>query len=253
MRGQRHVSGVVIVAMAAFVVVLGMPAARANVYSKRAGFADAKLAAPDPRPITLWKPSSWGIRLSAAIERWNAQAGRTLFERVRDEAAADIDLQDGADIGWATACVNADGVFDVDDAYAHCTIYAPVHGSSTSNTGSLIHEMGHTLGFADHVHADEYRRYARAGLDPASATTRRTPRTRRTTGSCRTARTRPPSAATPPRWFARATPPREEPRAAGYVHGDLGRRVAGPIRERGGGPWGSSAGSWGSGSATPPA
>jgi hypothetical protein len=167
-RGERNVRGraVVAVAVISLAVGAGMSAARANVYSKRSGFADAKLSAPDPRAITVWKPSRWGIRLGAAIERWNEQAGRTLFERVHDEAAADVDLQDGAGIGWATACVNADGVFDVDDAYAHCTIYAPVHGSSTSNTWSLIHEMGHTLGFADHVHEAEYQSFLDAGLDP---------------------------------------------------------------------------------------
>jgi hypothetical protein len=165
--GSRCRRGIAVVVIAsAASSIAGSPLAHAATYSPRAGFADAKLSAASPQPITVWKPPRWKIRLAAAIAAWNAQAGRTLFERVRSSDTADVDLVDGAGIGWAVACVDATGTFDMYDAYAHCAIYLPVHGASTANLWSLVHEMGHTLGFVDHVHVTEYARYVRWALDP---------------------------------------------------------------------------------------
>ncbi len=140
--------------------------AAADVYSGRAGFADAKVSAGAPAAIRVWKPAAWSIRLSAAIRGWNRQAGRTLFERTRSEARADVILSDGADVGWAAACYDAAGIYDMEAAYDRCTIFVPFHGDTDTATWSLIHEMGHTLGFVDHVHASLYARFVREDLDP---------------------------------------------------------------------------------------
>jgi hypothetical protein len=146
--------------------VSGPGVARANTYSRAAGFAQAKLSAASPSPIAVWKPPRWHIRLKEAIDLWNAQANRALFVRVWDASRADVVLQDGTGVGWAAACYDADGTYDMQAAYARCTIFVPYHGATSSSTWSLVHEMGHTLGFADHVVAAEYDRYVRWNLDP---------------------------------------------------------------------------------------
>lgn len=141
-------------------------AAAADLYSRRAGFAQARLSADSPTAIRVWKPAAWAIGLNTAIGAWNRQAGRTLFERTRSQQDADVVLLDGESVGWATACYAGDGTYDMEAAYARCSIFVPFHGDTVSTTWTLIHELGHTLGFVDHVRADEYRRYVRWDLDP---------------------------------------------------------------------------------------
>jgi hypothetical protein len=171
-RGRRAPAGrllVAAVALAATVVVLGpagSAAANPNVYSNRAGFAHAKLSAPDPSPILVWKPPDWAIRLNAAVRRWDEQAGRRLFARTADRSAAEVVLTDGAGVGWAVACYDAAGAYGMRAAYARCLVFVAYTGATRSTTWTLVHELGHTLGFVDHVPAADYRRYVRWGLDP---------------------------------------------------------------------------------------
>ena len=149
------------------VVLASAGAAHASVlYTRRAGFAKAKLSADSPTSIAVWKPPRWTVSLNAAIRGWNHQASRRLFVRVWKKTEADVVLADGKDVGWAAACYDSSGAFDMFRAYARCTVYLPYHGDTPATTWALVHEMGHTLGFVDHVHAYEYRRYVKANLDP---------------------------------------------------------------------------------------
>jgi hypothetical protein len=151
---------------ALLVVVLASGAGATVLYSRRAGFAKAKLSADTPASIAIWKPARWKVSLNTAIRGWNGQARRRLFVRVWKRADADVVLADGSDVGWAAACYDSAGAFDMYRRYARCTVYLPYHGDTPATTWALVHEVGHTLGFVDHVHAYEYRRYVKANLDP---------------------------------------------------------------------------------------
>jgi hypothetical protein len=166
-RGRGAARGAALALVAACAISGGGgPARAAATYSRVAGFAQAKLSASSPRPIAVWKPARWHIRLGEAIDMWNGQARRTLFVRVWDASRADVVLQDGTGIGWAAACYDASGTYDMEAAYSRCTIFVPYHGATRSTTWTLVHEMGHTLGFVDHVVAADYDRYVRWNLDP---------------------------------------------------------------------------------------
>jgi hypothetical protein len=147
-------------------VAIAPSALATDLYSRRAGFAKAKLSAETPTAVAIWKPARWKVSLNAAIRGWNRQARRQLFVRAWKKGDADVVLADGTDVGWAAACYDSTGAFDMYRRYARCTVFLPYHGDTPGTTWTLVHEMGHTLGFVDHVHASEYRRYVRLNLDP---------------------------------------------------------------------------------------
>ncbi|MBI4064591.1 MAG: hypothetical protein HY401_09885 [Elusimicrobia bacterium] len=111
----------------------------------KAGFLKAKTA---PRQsVTIWIDPGVGTDLTAAINAWNALAGWELFRQTRDQGAADVKVYATGNISLAkhgTAYIWP----SLTEPYYSCRIY--LYGAY-EETMTLQHELGHCLGFADHV------------------------------------------------------------------------------------------------------
>jgi hypothetical protein len=164
-RAREGLACAVLVAVIALFAPQTARAATKQSYSPASGFRKAR----HHKSITVWKPEAWGLRLNAALRAWNRQAGWSLFERARNSDRADVELLPLAqtDLSWdSTACSDRDGAFDLKAAYDRCTVYLGRHGPSKEAVLTLEHELGHTLGFVDHVNASLYQSFKDSGLHP---------------------------------------------------------------------------------------
>ncbi len=143
----------VVLAIVAGVAIGARAAAR---YSRDAGL-------PRGRTLSIWMPSAWDLPLGSVLGGWNEAAGHRLFERSDSKAAADVGLAP-SDAGSYTVCLGADGSYDLRQPYASCTVYLAYHGRSRATVITAQHELGHTLGFVDHVESWRYADFA--GLSP---------------------------------------------------------------------------------------
>jgi len=136
---------------AALVVVVAFAAAGcspAHLYSSSAGFSRGDT-------ITV-NASGAGAEATAAIDWWNARAGRQLFVLTTGPAKITIQTDNGfcgatsSERVACTAALPASGVFADPPTYAYdsCQIYVSTTGASYWEV--YAHELGHCLGF-EHV------------------------------------------------------------------------------------------------------
>lgn len=98
-------------------------------------------------PLTVG-PASLGA-VEEAADVWNRLAGRQLFTVV--EA---VDTETDVFVSYTSTGVSAaDPRWTDEDGRLHCSV-SLAHGG----TNTLVHELGHCLGFADHLYGWQYER-----------------------------------------------------------------------------------------------
>lgn len=109
----------------------------AHIFGSGSGFEKAK---HEPRTsINVWKDPTLYANVPNIILPWNNLTGWSLFKIVTDQTLADVKFVKSSST-WVKAEPN------YTDPYTSCIIY-----SATTDTYTLRHEIGHCLGFADHV------------------------------------------------------------------------------------------------------
>lgn len=147
LRGSRRrvVGRFVLVPLLSLGFLLSLPAGPAwadHPFGQGAGWEKART---EPRSsILVWADPGLHIDLPAVIEPWNRLAGWELFDVVRSPTRADVLFRPSAET-W----VQCDPSYG--EAYTRCVVW-----SATSSTTTHRHEIGHALGFADHVEAGVY-------------------------------------------------------------------------------------------------
>lgn len=134
---NRHLSLLWPLATAALVVGLASPASASHAFAAESGFDKARFG----RSSILMCDDSGQIDLSQVIAPWNRTAGWELF--AVSCAAPDVVFRSGV-----TTWVQADYL----GPFLGCTIHVADYGVET-----LRHELGHCLGFADHVYRGQDR------------------------------------------------------------------------------------------------
>lgn len=120
------------------------PAGASHGFGQDAGWDKAQA---QPRTsVRVWAQPSLGIDLGAVIRPWNRLAGWNLFRVVGVAKRADV-LFRPSNSTWVRCGPS------YTEAYQRCVIW-----SATSSKKILRHELGHALGFADHVQAAVYAR-----------------------------------------------------------------------------------------------
>ncbi len=135
---------------------MGNQEAAAHSISPEAGFDKARQGQQESirvwkDPVTLKK-----FRLYDAIHPWNEMAGWDLFKIVKLERNADVKFVLTVHTEWQTECSPSP-----QDSYTTCTIDV----TNPLSLSSGQHELGHTLGYADHVTDYNIATYP-AGLNP---------------------------------------------------------------------------------------
>lgn len=110
-----------------------------HLFALRCGFEKAK--GEKKNPIAIWKSPYLKIELMGAITPWNNLAGWTLFYESFHEAQADIRL-----VPSERTIVIAHPSYT--EPFTSCIVYV---SAKHDNRHSITHELGHCLGFADHV------------------------------------------------------------------------------------------------------
>ncbi len=134
----------------------GSQEAAAHSISPEAGFDKARQNPQES--IRVWKDPEKlkKLRLFKAIKPWNEIAGWDLFKIVNFEKNADVKLVLTENTGWQTECSPSP-----QDSYTSCIIRVP----NPLTFRTVQHELGHTLGFADHIKHYDLATYP-AGLNP---------------------------------------------------------------------------------------
>ena len=139
-------------------LMLPVPAQATGRFGPDAGFTFAR---EQKRSIRVWQPKPWDLHLERAVRMWNNRAEWELFQIVTGRTRADVTFADpdvaaGYDAGFYTVCYVGE-VFDVRGPYTSCVVWMSQHDRQSMMTKLAAHELGHVLGFADHVYAVQYR------------------------------------------------------------------------------------------------
>lgn len=111
------------------------PARADHGFGIGAGWPKAKAG----RSIRVWSPRRLGVDLGAVVRPWNTMAGWKLLRPARRRGHADVLILPGSST-WVQCSPS------YTDAYEGCVVW-----TASSHTETLQHELGHTLGLADHI------------------------------------------------------------------------------------------------------
>ena len=136
---------VVLVAVALLLVAAPVsPAAASHRFGDAAGWL--KATGQSSSSIRIWSQKGLGVDVGASIEPWNWLAGWRLFRRVGSRERADVVfLPSPTSESW-TECPPS-----YVDPFHLCIVWI-----SDPSVEMSRHELGHTLGFADHIPQGEY-------------------------------------------------------------------------------------------------
>ena len=118
------------------VALLPSAASGSHLFGPEAGWDKAR---GGPEAVRVWADPSLKVRIRHVIGPWNRLAGRRLFRAVPAAGRADVVFRP-ARTTWVQ-CLPS-----YEESYDRCIIW-----SATSFTSTLRHELGHTLGLADHI------------------------------------------------------------------------------------------------------
>lgn len=119
-----------------------------HLFNPSSGFNKARQEGRNS--ITIWKDQQLSVNLLLCITPWNNLAGWGLFRIVSFPSSVDVRLQSSH--RTIVLCGPS-----YTEPFEVCIIHtSPEH----DNTHSITHELGHCLGFADHLTAAAY------GQDP---------------------------------------------------------------------------------------
>lgn len=123
-------------------VMAASPASAHHRFDQGAGWDKART---EPRqPVLVWAPAGLRIDLVKVIRPWNRLAGWKLFRITPERSRADVRFR-RSDRTWVRCSPS------YTEAFRRCVVF-----TATSSAHVLRHEIGHTLGLADHVRASAY-------------------------------------------------------------------------------------------------
>ncbi|MGH2691763.1 MAG: hypothetical protein ACRDHM_04600 [Actinomycetota bacterium] len=120
------------------------PASASHRFGDAAGWV--KATGPARHPIRVWSQAALGVDVGASIEPWNWLAGWRLFRRVGSRRAADVAFIPSTTPDTWTQCSPT-----YLEPFHLCIVWVADPSVEMSR-----HELGHTLGFADHIQAERY-------------------------------------------------------------------------------------------------
>lgn len=124
----------------ALAVAIGPLAASASAHHRFGPRAGWRKAAEGRRSITVWAVPRLRVPVGKVIAPWNRLAGWKLLRRAALRRRADVLVRPSGTVSW-TSCSPS-----YTRAFRRCTVWA-----ASTPVPTLRHELGHTLGFADHV------------------------------------------------------------------------------------------------------
>jgi hypothetical protein len=140
-----HRAIIVLVALSVLLTVVPLSHASAShLFAGAAGWSKAR--GSSSRSIRVWSEPSLGVNVKASIAPWNWMAGWRLFRQARSRQSADVlFLPSPTAVNW-TECPPT-----YFEPFHLCTIWIEDPSIEMSR-----HELGHALGFADHIDAARY-------------------------------------------------------------------------------------------------
>lgn len=142
-----RIRGAATVAVAVAMLVTAMPLSGASAshrFGRASGWQEATGHARSP--ILVWSRRSTGVDLRGAVAPWNWLAGWELFRKARSRRAADVVFRPSPTGQTWTECPPA-----YVEPFHLCIVWI-----ADTSVEMSRHELGHTLGFADHIPAAAY-------------------------------------------------------------------------------------------------
>jgi hypothetical protein len=132
--------------MALSVALMLMPMSGASASHTFGGSAGWEKASSSRDPILLWTKGNLGVDLGGAAAPWNWLAGWELFRGAHDRRSADVVFRKSKSSDTWTECPPA-----YTEPFHLCIVWV-----ADPSIEMIRHELGHTLGFADHIRATDY-------------------------------------------------------------------------------------------------
>jgi len=142
-RGIRRAS---IVLLALLVLLAVVPLSSASASHIFGGTAGWEKASSSRRPVLVWSKRSLGVDVGGSIAPWNWLAGWRLFRQARNRRSADVVFRLSKSPQTWTECPPT-----YMEPFHLCIVWVADPAIEMTR-----HELGHTLGFADHIPADDY-------------------------------------------------------------------------------------------------
>ena len=137
-------SAVVVVALS--LLLTAMPLSRGSASHIFGGSAGWEKASSSRRPILVWSKKNLGVDVRGSIEPWNWLAGWQLFRQAGKRRSADVVFRRSKSPQTWTECPPS-----YMEPFHLCIVWV-----ADTSIEMTRHELGHTLGFADHIPAADH-------------------------------------------------------------------------------------------------
>jgi hypothetical protein len=140
---MREIRRAAVVLVALSVLLTGVPLSLASASHIFGGAAGWEKASSSRRPVLVWGKRNLGVDVRGSIAPWNWLAGWQLFRQARNRRSADVVFRLSKSPQTWTECPPS-----YMEPFHLCIVWVADPAIQMTR-----HELGHTLGFADHIPA----------------------------------------------------------------------------------------------------